>query len=90
VSATVYIFDPERRSREPDAQPERDPAGATIVMLPIVRVHRAKRAAYEHLRERLKSGPPLRVPPPYFASKSPRELAFAYYHGGPPCDVAFD
>jgi hypothetical protein len=37
MSATIYIFEPERRSREPDAQPERDPSGATIVVLPVAR-----------------------------------------------------
>jgi hypothetical protein len=38
----VRFFDYERRSRDPDAQAEaRDPAGATIIILPVVRIERA-------------------------------------------------
>ena len=36
----VRIIDFERRSREPDAVPVRDPSEATIIVLPTVRVER--------------------------------------------------
>lgn len=36
----VRFADYERRSREPDAFPERDPSSATIIILPLVKVER--------------------------------------------------
>ena len=36
----VRIIDFERRSREPDAVPGRDPSEATIIIMPRVRVER--------------------------------------------------
>lgn len=53
----IRICDYERRSREPDAQAERDPANASVIILPVV-------------RERCRPEPPCDVGAPNLKRKS--------------------
>jgi hypothetical protein len=60
----VHRFhDYERRSREPDAQPERDPTGATIIVLPDIG-ERTLRGLYGPIKDMMDNCRRDRIEPP--------------------------
>ncbi len=48
----IRIADYERRSRDPDAHPCRDPSSATIIILPVVKIEPYDLTAPEKRRPR--------------------------------------